>query len=340
MSVLDDNRNVNLRGLRGIGKEAKPRTDLAVRIAFGDYDRTRPLMDGRVKIEGIEPSYFTEDIGAFCTRPVYEEFDVAEMSFSWFVAARDRGEPVIGFPIFPLRMPVFAYMFCRSDASYEKPSDLIGKRVGSMGYRYTVNLWLRGILKDHYGLSPEQVTWVTGEKEGAGYVVPAGIRVEVNAARTDEALLLAGEIDAIFSPIIPESFLNGDDRIRRLFPDAAAEQAAYFSKTGILPITHLMVASEAFVKSHPWAAGRLLDGFRAAQAIVDDHYFDAKNLSPPEAVFMLESCRRRYGQKLYKHGFEENRQTIETFVRYAHEQGYISVRPAIEQLFPAETLAL
>src|SRR3954462_7019269 len=121
MALLDDHRTVNLRGLRGAGADTKAGGDLAVKIAFGDYDRTRPLMDGRARIDGIEPTFFTEDIGAFCTRPVYEEFDVAEMSFSWFVAARDRGEPVIGFPVFPLRMPVFAYMFCRSDASYQAP---------------------------------------------------------------------------------------------------------------------------------------------------------------------------------------------------------------------------
>src|ERR1700722_20514366 len=103
---------------------------LPLSIAFSDYDRTRPLVDGRVVPGGIAPRYVLDDIAQFCVRPVYEEFDVAEMSFSWYCAARDRGEPVIALPVFPLRMPVHAYMFCRSDAPYTSPRDLRGKRIG------------------------------------------------------------------------------------------------------------------------------------------------------------------------------------------------------------------
>ena len=120
--------------------------------------------------KGIAPRYVLDDIAQFCVRPVYEEFDVAEMSFSWYVAARDRGEPVIALPIFPLRMPVHAYMFCRSDAPYTSPSDLRGKTIGCLGYRFTVNLWLRGIVQDHYGVKPEEMKWVsTLATEGAGF---------------------------------------------------------------------------------------------------------------------------------------------------------------------------
>src|ERR1019366_3593458 len=100
---------------------------LPLNIAFSDYDRTRPLVDGRIVPAGIAPKYALDDIAQFCVRPVYEEFDIAEMSFSWYCAARDRGEPVIALPIFPLRMPVHAYMFVRSDSPYTSPSDLRGK---------------------------------------------------------------------------------------------------------------------------------------------------------------------------------------------------------------------
>jgi 4,5-dihydroxyphthalate decarboxylase len=313
---------------------------LALDMAIADYDRTRPLLDGRVAFEGIDAKIVTVDIGTFCKRPVYEEFDIAEMSLSWYLAARCRGEPVIALPVFPLRMPVFAYMFCRSDSVYTKPSDLVGKRVGSMGYRYTVNLWLRGILKDHYGLSPEQVTWVTGEREGAGFVVPAGIRVEVVEDRSDEELLLAGEIDAIFSPVIPEAFIKGDRRIRRLFPDAAREQAHYFEQTGILPITHVIVTGERFARDNKWVAERVIRGFREAQELLEAYYDEPKNLSFPDGVFLVEATRRTYGRDVWSHGVESNRKNLETFVRYARDQGYISYTPALEELFPDYTLKL
>src|ERR1700722_20185660 len=144
---------------------------LPLNIAISDYDRTRPLVEGRIVPKGIAPRYVLDDIALFGVRPVYEEFDVAEMSFWWSVAARDRGEPVIALPIFPLRMPVHAYMFVRSDSPYTNPRELRGKRIGVMGYRFTVNLWLRGIVQDHYGVKPEEMTWVsTLANEGAGFV--------------------------------------------------------------------------------------------------------------------------------------------------------------------------
>lgn len=318
----------------------KTSADLSVTMALADYDRIRPLLDGRVRLQGIDAQIFTEHVGNFCKRPVYEEFDIAEMSLSWFVAARFRGEPVIGFPIFPLRMPVFAYMFCRSDAPYVRPSDLVGKRVGTPGYRYTVNLWLRGLLKDHYNLAPQQVTWVTGEREGAGYIIPEDIKWELITERSTEELLLAGEIDAIFSPEIPLSVQHGDGRIRRVFPDAATEQAAFFKRTGILPITHVIVVGESFAEENPWVAAQLMEGFRAAQRMTDEYYAEPKNLSFPEGVFMVEAMRRSYGMNLWTHGLAANRENLETFLRYAHEQGYVSSRPKLESLFAANTLNL
>ena len=108
-----------------------------VTLAVADYDRTRPLIDGRVKPDGIALTTNTSWIGDFCVRPVYEEYDTAEMSLSWYVMARTRGEPVVALPVFPLRMPVFAYVFVREDSPYTKPSDLVGKRVASILYRIT-----------------------------------------------------------------------------------------------------------------------------------------------------------------------------------------------------------
>ena len=175
---------------------------LALSVSFADYDRTRALMDGRVKATGVDLDIKPGWIGSFCTRPVYEEYDVAEMSMSWYVAARCRGEPVVALPLFPLRMPVHAYFFCRTESSYGHPAELIGKRVGVPGYRYTVNLWLRGILQDHYGVRPEQLRWISGEVEGAGYKVPEHIDYTVQAGRTAEDMLLSGDVEAILVPEI------------------------------------------------------------------------------------------------------------------------------------------
>jgi 4,5-dihydroxyphthalate decarboxylase len=309
------------------------RAPLTLRIACGDYDRTRPLVDGRIRPAGIEPTYVLEEIGQFCHRPVYEEYDVAEMSLSWYVAARMRGEPVIAFPIFPLRMPVHGYIFCRTEAPFTKPTDLIGKRVGTLGYRYTVNLWLRGILRDHYGVSPEQLRWFTTEEEGAGYVPPAGLDITILSGADPEQLLLAGEVDAVFSPVVLAGIANADPRLRRLFPDARAEFVRYVAATKIVPITHTMVIGEGLFERHPWIAESLVRAFREAQAVCDAAYREPKYLSAPDAVFTLEAQRQAFGAQPYSHGLRPNRHVLETFVRYAYEQGYIERIPAVDELF-------
>jgi 4,5-dihydroxyphthalate decarboxylase len=307
---------------------------LPLNIAFSDYDRTRPLVDGRIVPAGIAPRYVLDDIGQFCKRPVYEEFDVAEMSFSWYCAARDRGEPVIALPVFPLRMPVHAYMFCRADAPYTSPSQLRGKKIGVEGYRFTVNLWLRGIVQDHYGVKPHEMSWVsTLASEGAGFVYPAGVDISVMPDAEPEELLLDGTVDAVFSPIILPGILKGDPRLRRLLPDPRAEMVGYYRKTGILPITHTVVVSEALLAREPWIADNLLAAFREAQRVCDEAYLEPKYLSEFDAVLNLEAQRRDFGETQYVHGLKRNRHIVETFVRYAHEQGYIKNPLDVDTLF-------
>jgi 4,5-dihydroxyphthalate decarboxylase len=225
-------------------------------------------------------------------------------------------------------------MFCRADAPFTSPRDLRGKRIGTMGYRFTVNLWLRGIVADHYGLTPQDMTWVsTLATEGAGFEYPPGIHVDVMPGADPQTLLLDGTVDAIFSPVTLEGIVSGDPRLRRLFPDPRAELAAYYAKTNILPITHTVVVGESLLAREPWIAGNLLAAFREAQRVCDDAYLETKYLSTFDAVLNQEAQRRDFGETQYVHGLKHNRHIIETFVRYAHEQGYVKQLPDVGTLF-------
>jgi len=320
----------------------RSKTLYPIDLAVADYDRTRPIIDGRVKAEGLALNTETSWIGDFCTRPVYEQYDAAEMSLSWYVAARCRGEPVVALPIFPLRMPVLAYVLVRHDAPYVAPRDLAGKRIGVPLYRLTVNLWLRGIFRDHYGLAPEDVTWVTCESEGAaGYVIPAGIKVEAAKGGTPDALLERGEVDAILVPQLPPSFLDGTAKLRRLFRDAKAEMRDFVRRTGMFPITHTVVMKAELARREPWIAESLFRAFVEAQRQCDRFLFaDSKHLSLPDAVFILEEQRAAYGDNAWVQGLGPNRSVIETFLRYAHAQGYIERPMAVDELFAENTLGL
>jgi 4,5-dihydroxyphthalate decarboxylase len=312
---------------------------LTLKVAMGDYDRIRPLIDRRVRAEGLNLDITTDDIREFCVGPVYETFDVAEMSMSWYVAARARGEPCIALPIFPLRMAVLGYIYCHADAPYSHPSELKGKRIGSPAFRYTVNLWLRGMLAEHYDLAPEEMSWVTNEAEINGYAVPSNIDCSVVPGTGPGQLLIDGEIDAIMSPEPPPEFAAGDPRIRRLFADARTEQVTYFKKTGIYPITHLVVMHEKMVRDQPWVAERLVGAFRDAQRLTTAYYNEIpKRLALPGAAFIVEEERRDYGPEPWSHGVAGNEANIETFVRYAKEQGYIDEIIPLDKFFAPTTL--
>ena len=118
---------------------------LALTLMLADYHRTCPLLKGEIQAKGINLQPRRAESGEACMRPVYEEFDIAEMSLSWYMMARCRNEPVIALPIFPLRMQIHPYIFCSASSGIERPEDLEGKKIGMDEYRLTVGLWARGI---------------------------------------------------------------------------------------------------------------------------------------------------------------------------------------------------
>ncbi len=307
--------------------------DLELTLMLADYHRTRPLLSGAVQARGINLLPRRAETGQACLRPVYEEFDIAEMSLSWYMMARCRGEPVIAVPIFPLRMQIHPYIFCSAASGIEGPEDLKGKKVGMDEYRLTVGLWARGILQEYHGVRPEDCEWFTSAPEAAGYQIPANVKVTVMNQPTEQ-LLLRGEIDALIPPNIVPSFRARDPRIRRVFKDIRAAVNEYFRKTRIFPITHTLVVRQSLFDEHPWLASSLLDAFTEAEKLCRKSYDYAKRLAFPSAVLILEEEEETFGEDPWGHGLTpENRVVLEKFVQYAYEQGYIPSRPPLADLF-------
>ena len=306
---------------------------LDLTLMLADYHRTRPLLAGEITAKGINLQPRRAESGEACMRPVYEEFDIAEMSLSWYMMARSRKEPVVALPIFPLRMQIHPYIFCSASSAVERPEDLKGKKIGMDEYRLTVGLWARGILQEYYGLRPQDCEWFTSAPERAGYQPPAGIKITVVDEPT-EALLLRGEIDALIPPNIVPSFRNKDPRIRRLFRDARHTVNEYFRKSGIFPITHTLVIRQSLFDENPWLVSSLLEAFSKAEEICRKSYDYAKRSAFPSAVLILEEEEELFGTNPWGHGLTpENQIVLEKFVQYANEQGYIPNRPALSELF-------
>ena len=271
------------------------------------YERTNAFFTGEVAPDGISLKVFPPPSqGAACYKPVYEMFDVVEMSLSWYVMARCRGEPLIALPIFPLRMFIQPYLFCGADSNIARPEDLKGKRIGMEQYRFTVGLWARGILQEHHGIRPSELSWITSASEDAGYRIPSNVHAQ-RQERDVESLLLDGKLDALIAANVPRSYRAGDPRIRRVFRDCREAVQQYFERTRIFPITHTIVVKESLLAKHPSIVEKLIAGFNDADRLCRQRYQYPKRFSFPTAVLFLEEEEQRFGQNPWNHGLGSNR---------------------------------
>ena len=207
-------------------------------------------MENRVRFDGINLTYLNLVIEEIFFRQMrHQEFDASELSFSSFLVSMfEDTPPFIAIPIFPSRSFRHSGIYINADAGIREPKDLVGKRIGCAEYQLTANVWIRGILEDEYGVAPSSFTTVIGGLEEAGRVekaavsLPPHITIErIGPAQTLSAMLESGEIDAIFTPRAPSSFIRGTGKVRRLFEDTYAAEREYYERTKIFPIMHVVV---------------------------------------------------------------------------------------------------
>ena len=136
---------------------------LKLTMACAEYDRTRPLMDGTVKPEGVELNWIVlgwEEM--FYRMGRFREFDVSEFSFSTYTALKSRGEDLVAIPVFPSRMVRHSCIYVHTGSGIQKPEDLRGKRAGGPKFHMTAAVWIRGMLQDEYGVKPQDLLWFEG----------------------------------------------------------------------------------------------------------------------------------------------------------------------------------
>ena len=131
--------------------------NLRLTLACWDYDRTRAIMEDRVRFDGIDLTYLNLIVEeTFFRQMRHHEFDVSEISFSSFLVSMfEEKPPFVGIPIFPSRSFRHSGIYINADAGIREPKDLIGKRIGCAEYQLTANVWIRGILNDDYGVAAD-----------------------------------------------------------------------------------------------------------------------------------------------------------------------------------------
>jgi 4,5-dihydroxyphthalate decarboxylase len=299
-------------------------------LACGRYDRTQPLIDGRVRPEGVELNYIALKPGETFWRQLnHQEFDASEMSLSSYTILRSEGdERFIAIPVFPSRIFRHSALYLRDDSKIERPEELKGKRIGVGDYQMTAAVWVRGFLQHEYGVRPQDVQWVAGQPIRK-IEPPAGVRLEYIARGASmEELLERGEIDALVSVMLPRRLGSG---VRRLFRDFRTTESDYHRKTGIFPIMHTVALKRSVYDRNPWLAVSLYKAFRAARDLASRSLYDTDALSVGLPWLIDEVERTR--EVNWDYSVEGSRPTLDALVRYLDEQQLTRRPMKVEELF-------
>src|SRR3970040_2341055 len=321
---------------------------LRVTLACWDYDRTRPLQEGRVQVEGVDLTYLPLRVEETFWRMLrYQEFDAAELSMGSYLLSRESASArFVAIPVFPSRAFRHSGIYINTDSGIKEPKDLIGKRVGVSEYQITMAVWVRGILQHEYGVFPKQMKWFTGGEEQPGRVdkvshdLPPSIDIRpIGPDQTLSSMLESGEIDAMMAAHMPLPFVRRSPKVRRLIANFREVEGDYYRRTKIFPIMHTVALREDVYQRHPWVAQALFKAFCEAKAICQASMYDSSALKYMLAwsIAEMEEERELFGDDLWPYGFEANRHVLETLVQYAGEQGLIKKHFDLESLFVAST---
>jgi 4,5-dihydroxyphthalate decarboxylase len=276
------------------------------------------------------------------------EFDVAELSLSSYTVSMFREpRPFVAIPIFPSRFFRHSSIYINANSGIREPKDLIGKRVGTPEFQMTAPVWIRGILAEHYGVPVDSVTYVTGGEEEPGRSekikldLPRNIKIQpIGPTQTLSAMLASGEIDALHTARMPSTFTLEDGPVRRLFPNFREVEQEYFRKTGIFPMMHTVAIRREVYEENRWIAQALYKAFAEAQRkTYEDLYVTAAlKAMLPWLTSHVEETRALMGDDFWPYGFEGNRATLATFLRYHHECGLSKRLLQPEELFAPEAM--
>ena len=339
-------------------------TDPVVKVAGYDYDRCRAFIDGRVGIPGCEVRFSYEDIYsvnrlAFGKEKTYEVTEMGLIPFiTKFIDGGFRDYTLV--PVFISRVFRHRNVFVHSDSGIETPADLRGKRVGTPGYGMSANTWIRGFLLDEYGVAADDFEWIETAKSsdaGAlggsgwsafrdgelGYHFPEGFPIRQGPEGVDESeLLLSRSCDALITAITPRAFLDGNPKIRRLFPDVRAAEQAYYRTSQMFPIMHAIAVRSDAADSDPELPAAVFRMYSEAKRLAYENLETTTSLrvTLPWLTQELEETRAVMGDNYWRYGAEANRKELEHTMRYVHEQHLVKERIGFEELFHPSTLGL
>jgi len=313
--------------------------DLTVSLIAGP--RTTPVISGEVPIANVTAqTQAAQSVNTNSLEMLGLKYDVAEMSLATFTHARERGIGLVALPIFPGRRFMQNGVVFAPNSGIKDPSGLRGKRVGLPQFWMTSSVWHRLTLHREYGIAQKDVQWVTMASERLESLRLPSEATQDTSGRSVRELMQTGELDANMGAGgggegRGESGGAARDQGARpipAYPDSAKASRAYFEKTGIFPIVHLIVMKQALADKEPWLVESLCNAFVEAKqrTLHDTLETDAELPIPGLGSDQTVSL---FGDDPWPYGIGRNRAVLETFLEDVHQQGLIGRAMAPEDLF-------
>jgi 4,5-dihydroxyphthalate decarboxylase len=273
---------------------------------------------------------------------------VTELSFAKFSAQVTRPDPdIIGLPVFASRLFRFGSFYVNRKSGIKTAADLKGKSIGSPEWAHTAAVYMRGWLHHEAGVRLQDVHWYQAGANEAGRIekvelnLPPGVKLTRVADKSLSEMIASGEIDCALIARPPNAFLAGHPDVARLFPNFLELEEQHFAKSKVFPIMHVIAMKREILDAHPWAARNLYNAFNESKRRSVERLLDpAVSRYPlPWLPTYAREMRDQFGGDPFPFGIDENRPTLETFLKYCHQQGIAHRLAKPDEIFPKGVMA-
>jgi 4,5-dihydroxyphthalate decarboxylase len=240
-------------------------TTATLSVLLGNYPHSAALKQGTIPVPGVNCRFAESSplYAAFARMVRTLEYDVCEMALATYFQARDAGVPITLLPVVMIGGTHHGSLTRLPSGPELTPRQLTGRRVGVRSYSQTTGLWVRGILREEYGIEASDITWVTTEEPHvAPYREPP--YCERSTAATVADLVRGHQVDA--AVLGPRAVGGQGEGLVPVIPDAASAARAWIERHGTIPANHVLVVRDE-VLEHSFSAVRALYG--ALKAAID-----------------------------------------------------------------------